>query len=94
MISSASLENAKDIQLNIKELLTPLNESIEKLKSLEKNARVSKAFQDENYQISNDLIAQVENRLEKFEHPNILLSTPQDFVSVSQKTKLMLLKKI
>ncbi len=94
MISSASLENAKDIQLNIKELLTQLNESIEKLKSLEKNARVSKAFQDENYQISNDLIAQVENSLEKFEHPNILLSTPQDFVSVSQKTKLMLLKKI
>lgn len=94
MISSASQENAKDIQLNIKELLTQLNESIEKLKSLEKNARVSKAFQDENYQISNDLIAQVENSLEKFEHPNILLSTPQDFVSVSQKTKLMLLKKI
>ncbi|MCL6233536.1 type VI secretion system Vgr family protein [Acinetobacter amyesii] len=87
LISSASQENAKDIQLNIKELLTQLNESIEKLKSLEKNARVSKAFQDENYQISNDLIAQVENSLEKFEHPNILLSTPQDFVSVSQKNQ-------
>ena len=87
LISSASQENAKDIQLNIKELLTQLNESIEKLKSLEKNARVSKAFQDENYQISNDLIAQIENSLEKFEHPNILLSTPQDFVSVSQKNQ-------
>ena len=52
LIENAIDAKATHIQLNIKELLTQLNESIEKLKSLEKNARVSKAFQDENYQIS------------------------------------------
>lgn len=87
LISAASQDSASDIQLNIEELLTQLKESLDQLKTLETNARTSKAFQDENYQISQDLLTQVESTLEKFEEPNILVSAPKDFISVSQQNQ-------
>lgn len=87
LISAASQDSASDIQLNIEELLTQLKESLDQLKTLETNARTSKAFQDENYQISQDLITQVETTLEKFEEPNILVSAPKDFITVSQQNQ-------
>ena len=85
LISAASQDSASDIQLNIEELLTQLKESLDQLKTLETNARTSKAFQDENYQISQDLLTQVETTLEKFAEPNILVSAPKDFITVSQQ---------
>lgn len=87
LISAASQDIASDIQLNIEELLTQLTESLDQLKTLETNARTSKAFQDENYQIGQDLLTQVESTLEKFEEPNILVSAPKDFISVSQQNQ-------
>ncbi|QIO09179.1 type VI secretion system Vgr family protein [Acinetobacter lanii] len=87
LISAASQDSASDIQLNIEELLIQLKESLDQLKTLETNARTSKAFQDENYQISQDLLTQVESTLEKFEEPNILVSAPKDFISVSQQNQ-------
>lgn len=87
LISAASQDSASDIQLNIKELLAQLTESLDQLKTLESNARTSKVFQDENYQISQDLLTQVESTLEKFEEPNILVSAPKDFISVSQQNQ-------
>ncbi|NHC03968.1 type VI secretion system tip protein VgrG [Acinetobacter sp. 187] len=87
LISAASQDSASDIQLNIEELLIQLKESLDQLKTLETNARTSKAFQDENYQISQDLITQVETTLEKFEEPNILVSAPKDFITVSQQNQ-------
>ncbi|MDV5588803.1 hypothetical protein QM180_16840, partial [Acinetobacter nosocomialis] len=71
-MSAASQNNASDIQLNIQELLMQLKESLDQLKTLENNARTSKVFQDENYQISQGLLTQVESTLEKFEESNIL----------------------
>ncbi|WP_180178668.1 type VI secretion system Vgr family protein [Acinetobacter sp. YH01005] len=87
LISSTTQDNASDIQLNIKELLSQLSDSLEQLKVLEKNARTSKVFQDENYQISSNLVQQVESTLEKFEEPNILISSPKDIISVSQSNQ-------
>jgi len=87
LISAASQNNASDIQLNIQELLMQLKESLDQLKTLENNARTSKVFQDENYQISQGLLTQVESTLEKFEESNILVSAPKDFISVSQQNQ-------
>jgi type VI secretion system secreted protein VgrG len=61
LISAASQNSASDIQLNIQELLMQLTESLDQLKTIENNARTSKVFQDENYQISQDLLTQVES---------------------------------
>ncbi|MDC4368312.1 type VI secretion system Vgr family protein, partial [Acinetobacter baumannii] len=72
LISTAEQANATDVQLNIQNLLSQLSESLNQLQLLEKNARTSKVFQDENYQISLDLINQAEKTLEKFTEPNIL----------------------
>ncbi|MCU7696981.1 type VI secretion system tip protein VgrG [Acinetobacter sp. AYS6] len=87
LISAASQNSASDIQLNIQELLMQLTESLDQLKTIENNARTSKVFQDENYQISQDLLTQVESTLEKFEESNILVSAPKDFISVSQQNQ-------
>jgi len=87
LISAASQNNASDIQLNIQELLVQLKESLDQLKTLENNARTSKVFQYENYQIGQDLLTQVDNNLEKFEESNILVSAPKDFISVSQQNQ-------
>lgn len=87
LISAASQNSASDIQLNIQELLMQLTESLDQLKTLENNARTSKVFQDENYQISQDLLTQVESTLEKFDEFNILVSAPKDFISVSQQNQ-------
>lgn len=87
LISTAEQATASDVQLNIQELLAQLTESLDQLKNLERNARTSNAFQNENYQISQDLVNQVENTLEKFEEPNILLSTPTDLISAAQRNQ-------
>ncbi|UUS56567.1 MULTISPECIES: type VI secretion system Vgr family protein [unclassified Acinetobacter] len=87
LISSENQSNASDIQLNIKGLLTQISESLDQLKTLEKNARTSKAFQDENYQISEDIAKQVETTLAKFEEPHILMSSSKDIISVSQQNQ-------
>ncbi|QNW99579.1 type VI secretion system tip protein VgrG [Acinetobacter seifertii] len=84
LISTAEQANATDVQLNIQNLLSQLSESLNQLQLLEKNARTSKVFQDENYQISLDLINQTEKTLEKFTEPNILMSSVNDLISVSQ----------
>lgn len=84
LISTAEQANATDVQLNIQNLLSQLSESLNQLQLLEKNARTSKVFQDENYQISLDLINQAEKTLEKFTEPNILMSSVNDLISVSQ----------
>lgn len=82
LISTAEQANATDVQLNIQNLLSQLSESLNQLQLLEKNARTSKVFQDENYQISLDLINQAEKTLEKFTEPNILMSSVNDLISV------------
>ncbi len=46
LISTENQANATDVQLNIEALLAQLSESLEQLKTLEKNAHTSKAFQN------------------------------------------------
>ena len=92
LISTENQANATDVQLNIEALLAQLSDSLEQLKTLEKNARTSKAFQNENYQISQELSDQVQKTLKKFDDSNILVSASNDFISVSQQSQIHVAK--